>query len=740
MIVRAGRARALLACCAISLVAYAAASPSPEVQALAILLGAAGLIVTSSLVGLRLPRWLAGLATLGVLLYTLNRTIAEGLGVHQFAAFVTWMIVVKLFDRRHPGDDAQLLAYSIFLALAAVIVSNGLLVGVLTIGYLPLLVYAAMYLQMQLALGKAERLAGRAVPVEHVRPAVRAVAGAGVGGALRRTSVLAIVLGLMVAGVVFVIVPRGAGLRQIGRLGSPSAGRLVSFSDRVRVGSGGSISMSRRPVLHMALRNAAGEPLGGPGAVKYLRGAALDQYEDGTWFSSGGPDVVGQRQQVIAEQAIAFDATGGRSGLYQEITLLATPQDFTHVFAIWRPTRFTPLDPGEFAHSSRDSTMMVRTGGGKYRYAIRSSPVESSFRRRTTRSREPASWDSDVVLRIAAEILGEAGIDPDPDRRPIGEDEQAIIAFRRYFWDNYTYSLGEPPPPEGVEPTDWFLTGTNRGHCEHYASALAALCRSVGIPARVVTGYLAAEYNRSTHAYVVRENNAHAWVEAQSEPGIWRPYDATPPAELANLHAPAPGLLARAGRLLDTLNYAWVNSIVSFDRGSRSELLSLDSPRTQRLSEKADEVLGAMRTASLKKTALLAVKIFGGIVGTMLLGALGAVLFRRWWAWWRGRPGAIPRRVADAGARARIEANPIYQEMLTTLARAGIAKPEWQPPSSWSRALCGSAATQTVAPAVTELVDLYYVIRFGGRDLSRDELARARELLAAIRAAASRAA
>ncbi len=738
MNVRAGRAWALLACCAISLVAYAAASPTPEVQALAVLLGAVGLVVTSPLIGLRFPRWVTGLATLAVLLSTLNRTLAEGLGVHQFAAFVTWMIVVKLFDRRHPGDDAQLLAYSIFLALAAVIISNGLLVGVLTIGYLPLLAYAAMYLQLQLALGKAERLAGKGVPGEYGRTPVRAVAGAGVGGSLRRTSVAAIGMGLVVAAIVFVIVPRGAGLRQIGQLGNPSAGRVVAFSDRVRVGSGGTISMSRRPVLHLALRNAAGDPMGGQGAVKYLRGAALDQYEDGTWFSSGSPDVVGTRQEVIAEQAIAFGASGGRTGVYQEITLLATPDDFAYLFTIWRPTKFTPLDPGQIAHSARDSTAMVDSGGGKYRYRIRSSVTEPMVRRKSRR--HPASWDSEVVFQVASEILREAEIEPDPRRRPIDDDEEAIRVFRKYFWDNYTYSLGEPPPPPGVEPTEWFLTETDRGHCEHYASALAALCRSVGIPARVMTGYLAVEYNRSTHAYVVRESNAHAWVEAQGEPGVWKTYDATPPSELTSLHGPAPGLLARAGRLLDTLNYAWVNSIVSFDRGSRSELLSLDSPRTQELSEKADEVLGALRTASLKDTAMLAVKIFAGIVGSILLGVLGVVLLRRWRVWWGRRPRAIPRRIADADARARVVANPIYQEMLGTLARAGITRPDWQPPRLWSEALGASASTESVAPVVAELVELYYVIRFGGRDLSREQLVRARELLDALRSAASRAA
>lgn len=728
------RARALLACCAISLLAYAAASPAPGMQALAILLGAVGLLATSPLVGMRLPRWMGGLATLGVLVYTLNATLAQGLGVHQFAAFVTWMIVVKLFDRRHAGDDAQLLAYSIFLALAAVIVSNGLLVGVLTIGYLPLLAFAAMHLQLRIALTKAERLAGKGVPERGPLVGVRAVAGTGSSVSLRRTSGVAIVLGLMVAAFVFVIVPRGAGLRQISRLGNPSVGRVVAFSDRVRVGSGGTISESRRPVLHLTLRDAQGDPMGGQGAVQYLRGAALDQYEEGTWYSSGSPDVVGKRQDVVPEQAISLGSPAGDGGVFQEITLLATPADFSYLFTVWRPIKITPMDPGEIAYLDRDATVMVSAQGGTYRYTVRSARREAEFRRRYPR--RPASWDSPVVARVASEILRDAGIEPDPNRRPVAQDEEAIRAFRRHFWDNYTYSLGEPPPPPGAEPIEWFLTEADRGHCEHYAAALAALCQSVGIPARVMTGYLAAEFNRATQSYVVRESNAHAWVEAQGEPGWWRTYDATPPSELAVLHAPPQGLLARAGQFLDTLNYAWVNSIVSFDGGSRADLLSLDSPRAEKLTEKADEWLGALRKASLYEVAVLAVKIFAGIVAALVLVYLASVLVRRWRAWLLTRPGRIPRRIADADARARVAANPIYQDMLTTLAREGLRKPDWQPPHAWGETI--GEERGEIGSLVAELSALYYVIRFGGQTLDGEQQSRAREILASLRGEGSR--
>lgn len=731
MTARTARARVLLVCCAISLMAYAAASPTPGVQALAILLGAIGLLLTSPWIGLRFPRWVPGLAILGVLFYTLNTTLGRGLGVDQFAMFVTWMIVVKLFDRRHAGDDAQLLAYSIFLALAAVIVSNGLLVGVLTILYLPLLAYAAMHLQLRLGLSKAERLAGKGVPNGMAHGGIRAVAGAGAGISLRRTSLLAILMGLVVAAFVFVIVPRGAGLQQLSRLGGASAGRVVAFSDRVRVGSGGSISMSRKPVLHLSLHNVRGDVLGGEGAIQYLRGAALDQYADGVWFSSGSPDNLGARHDLQPEHPIALPthgvATGGNE--FQEITLLATPEGFTYLFTVWQPMVLTPHDTGELAYDGRTGTLMADINGGKFRYTVRSGTSKARVQDPDLRLR--TTWDSPVVSSIAEHILQEAGIDPDPARRPADEDEQAILAFRRFFWDHYTYSLGEPPPPPGAEPIEWFLTQADRGHCEHFAAALAALCRSVGIPARVMTGYLAAEYNRTTESYIVRESNAHAWVEAQSRPGVWEKYDATPPGDLVSLHGPSPGLLARAGRLLDTLNYTWINSIVSFDSGTRSDLLALDSPRTQKLTEKAEQVLSAMRRASIVEIAVLAAKIFAGIVGTIVAVYLAVVLGRKWLALRARRPRALPRRIADAQASARVAANPIYQDMLVTLARAGIRKPDWQPPRAWSDSLTTKQAG--IGGLMGELTEMYYVIRFGGRELDDGQLTRAREILDVIR-------
>ncbi|VAX35891.1 hypothetical protein MNBD_PLANCTO03-1461, partial [hydrothermal vent metagenome] len=386
---------------------------------------------------------------------------------------------------------------------------------------------------------------------------------------------------------------RGAGVRELGRWGTPAVGRVVSFADRVRVGAGGAISTSRTPVLHLRLTDSKGRELGGLGSVRYLRGAVLDTYQDGTWTSSTPPVAMEEQHHLIPDEALALGGGGGQAMISQDILMLNTPREFAYLFGFWRPTEIRLKDPAVCMVNRQDSTIMARTNGGKFRYTVRSSVSEHPFRRKETRP--PVSWPSPVVAEVAAEILEQAAIEPDPALRSIADDAMAIHAFRQFFWDNYTYRLGEPPPPPGVEPIDWFLTQAERGHCEHYAAALAALCRSVGIPARVVTGYVAAEYNRSTGHYIVRESNAHAWVEAQPEPGAWRPYDATPTTALLAQHGPEPGMLAGMGRMLDAINYTWVRSIVSFDSTSRTDLLAWSEPATGVVSEKAGQVLDRLR-------------------------------------------------------------------------------------------------------------------------------------------------
>lgn len=101
------------------------------------------------------------------------------------------------------------------------------------------------------------------------------------------------------------------------------------------------------------------------------------------------------------------------------------------------------------------------------------------------------------------------------------------VAVRDYL-RTLTYDPAPPPHPPGREAVDNFLFVDQRGFCEHFASAQVVLLRTLGIPARLVAGYGAGEYNPLSAYYTVRANDAHAWVEVYFPSYGWVPFDPTP--------------------------------------------------------------------------------------------------------------------------------------------------------------------------------------------------------------------
>lgn len=90
------------------------------------------------------------------------------------------------------------------------------------------------------------------------------------------------------------------------------------------------------------------------------------------------------------------------------------------------------------------------------------------------------------------------------------------------------YDYFPPPQPPGSETVDNFLFVDQRGICEQFATAMAVMLRTQGIPARIVAGYGAGEYNALSGYYTVRASDAHAWVEVYFPKYGWVPFDPTP--------------------------------------------------------------------------------------------------------------------------------------------------------------------------------------------------------------------
>ncbi|WP_354625741.1 DUF3488 and transglutaminase-like domain-containing protein [Psychromonas sp. MME2] len=99
--------------------------------------------------------------------------------------------------------------------------------------------------------------------------------------------------------------------------------------------------------------------------------------------------------------------------------------------------------------------------------------------------------------------------------------QQLLFQFRT---QNYRYTL--KPPPLGNDFVDDFLFSTLAGFCVHYASSYLYVARLVGIPARMVTGYLGGEWQDQDKFLTVRQYDAHAWVEIW-QGGRWQRVDPT---------------------------------------------------------------------------------------------------------------------------------------------------------------------------------------------------------------------
>jgi len=99
-----------------------------------------------------------------------------------------------------------------------------------------------------------------------------------------------------------------------------------------------------------------------------------------------------------------------------------------------------------------------------------------------------------------------------------------------YFLSNYDYDTNVSRVPEDRDFADYFLFEERRGYCTYYATAMCILARINNIPTRYVEGFVV-DYieGDGEHSYYVKNDNAHAWVEAYIKGIGWIPFEPTSP-------------------------------------------------------------------------------------------------------------------------------------------------------------------------------------------------------------------
>lgn len=163
-----------------------------------------------------------------------------------------------------------------------------------------------------------------------------------------------------------------------------------------------------------------------------------------------------------------------------------------------------------------------------------------------------------------------------------GNQQAFIQRMMQHYNQSFVYTLS--PGRLLGDSIDRFLFDTQRGYCEHYAAATSFMLRSVGIPARIVTGYQGGEWNPYQGYLQVRQYDAHAWVEVWQEGQGWVRLDPTAAVAPERIESSAESFLRRSSDSLaasrvfrsdwmrslqlryDAFNFVWQRWVLNYDR------------------------------------------------------------------------------------------------------------------------------------------------------------------------------
>ena len=123
-------------------------------------------------------------------------------------------------------------------------------------------------------------------------------------------------------------------------------------------------------------------------------------------------------------------------------------------------------------------------------------------------------------------------------------------ATRDYLLANYEYSLN--PTATSIED---FVVNRHTGYCEHFATSMVLLLRSEGVHARLVSGFVATEWNKASGYLIVRAKDAHTWVEVL-DGSSWVRYDPTPSSFQQ---------VSLITNILDNVRMVWYRNVVTYD-------------------------------------------------------------------------------------------------------------------------------------------------------------------------------
>lgn len=511
----------------------------------------------------------------------------------------------------------------------------------------------------------------------------------------------------------FFVIPRiSAGVLQ---KASGETLRTTGFSERVDLGTIGSVKQDPQIVMRVELPDQ-------PAIEKdrlYLRGLAYDQYNGRLWSHSGASR---HSLSLVADDTFLVRQPGSRppGGLSIPIRqdILLETLDTAVLFA----APFAELVSGEFLAVQADAMSGLHLPSpafSRIRYSVTSRVPQLAADERVApilaypdsiRSQYlqvPAG--SENVADLAHRVIQQA-------TTPFGQAR----AIQQHLLKNYRYSL-EAATATLSHPLEEFLFTRKTGYCEHYATAMVVMLRTVGIPARLVTGFLATEWNEYGGYFTVRQRDAHAWVEVYFPRSGWITMDPTPTASTAA----ATSRWEPLSRLGESLRLQWDRLFVRYSAKDQLAVVYGVRERSDALREKVSRWVSALSTPiaqALNRLSRMArtfhIGMLGLIAGTTVVGlAVFLLLLRdRIGLWAATHLSPAPSQLAILQ---------LYGRMLRALERQGLRRPPATTADEFATLV--KQEWETAGPIVASVTALYCQGRFGRTPLTPEELSRAAE-------------
>jgi transglutaminase-like putative cysteine protease len=516
---------------------------------------------------------------------------------------------------------------------------------------------------------------------------------------------------LLGAGAIFFVLPRISS----GYLSAFARNREIStgFSDRVQLGQIGEIQQSNSLVMHIQID---GDPHGSYD-LKW-RGVALNVFDGKTWFNPHGQRVVASLGSGLLSPPPARSAQSIHYHVLMEPLV-------SNVFFL-APTanllqgnyRLLSIDNGDAVFDLDIEHPITRYEATSNIAQPRPDDLRSA----------PNSYPPAVLLNYLQLPPLDARIVPLAQQITAFRDNNfdRAVAIETYLRTKFGYTL-QLPRSVPRDPVANFLFERKQGHCEYFASSMAIMLRTLGIPSRVVNGFRTGEFNDLTSQYLVRASNAHSWVEVYFPNYGWIGFDPTPaaPAQMRTGWS-------RSTLYLDALASFWREWVINYDAGHQYNLGREATRNSLEWFQRArnwarryhDGLLSAARrTQRTVSASPVQWGIAGGAIALLLL--LAANARRLWRAFRSSRLAARPEKSPSLAATIW------YERMIRMLARKGWRKSAAHTPEEFLICIQDEAMRGSVAKFTRH----YECARFGG---SAQDAQRLPELYEEISTAARR--